>query len=67
MILVRFAVSSIPAENFVSIQHHENKFRNGTFLVKNEFLQNRIRTLQFFREDDHKIDQILLPANTENS
>ena len=49
--MLDFVLSSIPAENFVSIQHYQNKFRNGALLIKNEFLRSRIGTLQFFREN----------------
>ena len=46
--MLDFVPISIPAENFVCIQHCENKFNNGTFLIKHEFLPSRICTLQFF-------------------
>ena len=60
-------LSSILAENFIAIQHCENKFKNGTFFIKNEFLRSRNQTLRFFRENNDKISYFLPPANTENS
>ena len=35
--MLDFVLCSIPAENFYSIQHCENNFKNGTFFIKNEF------------------------------
>ena len=50
-----FVFCSIPADNFVSIQHFENKFRNGIFLIKNELSRSRIWTLRCFRKNDGKM------------
>ena len=58
--MLNFVLSSITAEDIVSIQQYENKF-------KNEFLQSRISTLQFFRENDGKMSHILPPTNNDNS
>ena len=48
--LLELVLSSIPAENFVAIQHCENKFKNGTFFIKNEFLRSRNCTARSFRK-----------------
>ena len=65
--MLELVLSSIPTENFVAIQHCENKFKNGTFLIKNEFLRSRKCTARFFRENNDKMSHFLSPANTENS
>ena len=65
--MLEFVLSSIPAEHFVSIQPYENNFKNGTFLIKNEFLRRRNCTLRFFRENDDKMIYFPPSANTENS
>ena len=50
--VLELVLSSIPAENFVATQHFENKFKNGTILIKNKSLRSRNGTLQFFRESN---------------
>ena len=65
--MLELVLSSISAENFVAIQHCENKFNNGTSFIKNEFLRSRNYTLRFFRENNDKMSYFLPPANTENS
>ena len=55
--MLELVLSPISAENFVATQHCENKFKNGTFSIENEFLRSRNYSERFFR----------LPANTENS
>ena len=65
--MLELVLSSIPAENFVAIQQCENKFKNGTFLTKNELLRSRNWTLRFFRENNDKMSYFLPPANTKNS
>ena len=63
--MLELVLSSIPAENFVAIQHCENKFKNGTFLIK-KFLRSRNCTARFFRENNDKMGHSLSPASTEN-
>ena len=62
-----FFLSPILNENFVSIYHHEDYFKNGTFLVKNQFSCSRLSHHDFFRENDGKMSQILQPKDVENS
>ena len=65
--MLEFVFSSTPAENFVSIQPCESKFKIGTFFIENEFLCSKNCTLRFFRENDDKMSRFPPPANTENS
>ena len=52
--MLELVLSSTPAKNFVAIRHCENKFKNGTVLIKNEFLRSRNCTARFFRENNDK-------------
>ena len=65
--MLELVLSTIPAENFVAIRYCENKFKNSKFLIKNEFLRSRNKTLRFFGENNDKMSYFLPPANTENS
>ena len=71
--LIQVKFSIIPyknwfsAENFLAIQHCQNKLKNGMFLIKNAFLRSRSYTLRLFRENNDKLSYFLPPANTENS
>ena len=61
--MFELVLSFIPAENFVPIQHCENKFKNGAFLIKSEFLRSSNCTLRFFRENNDKMSYFLPAAN----
>ena len=60
--MLDFVLSSIPAANFVCIQHNESNFRNSTFKFNNEFLRSRICTLRSFRESGLEMSHILSPC-----
>ena len=65
--MLELVLISIPAENFVAIQHCENELTDGTILIKHEFLRSRNCTLRVFRENNDDMSYLLPPANTENS
>ena len=63
--MLDFVLSSIPAENFIFILHHKNKFKSWKIFVQK--WDSKIYTSRFCTENGGRISQTLPPVNTENN